>query len=347
MSDVVELVEEVLRLSKKGTDADLCAKALLSSRIEEHIPFQVVELRSVQDLFLMMQDSDFPHIYGEEETFYFSAYYFHSEDYPLGRNYFIREKDILQIGKLLKYFNNNGIKLPIIPPTKYGNKIRTVGFEKRVKKYLKRKRYETRHITKLFEGRRLNTTTQDLIFLNSSGCLVCKDPNYLLMTSTLITETGLMLGCNLCSQHFDLANSSGGLINFIAKLGDIESPFDMSLISPKQHVEMIFDWLPGKLGCTVDSLKNNTITLYRASGVKIILRLDSFNNYAYMLFSKNGEQFARVDSADHHAVDFGPDHIHPDLRHSNSNVKSSFTAGTPFIDTKLILELIHKEESRY
>ena len=87
------------------------------------------------------------------------------------------------------------------------------------------------------------------------------------------------------------------------------------------------------------------MTMTRSSGIKIILRIDAMDNYGYMFFDSKGKQIARVDSANHHVLNYGPDHLHPDVLHDESNVVSSFTTGSPLLDAKLISKLITKIEA--
>ena len=87
------------------------------------------------------------------------------------------------------------------------------------------------------------------------------------------------------------------------------------------------------------------MTLVRPSGLKGIFRLDSPGNYAYMIFGSDDKEVARIDSADHHNVNYGPDHLHADLTKKKGPIESSFTTGSPLIDTKKILELIELKEA--
>ena len=156
-----------------------------------------------------------------------------------------------------------------------------------------------------------------------------------------------MLGFNLCKKHMDIAYNENSLIEYLAKLCDQPSPIQFLPMEADEHVQMVLDWLPQALNSTVEKLHKNTITLRRPSGLKGIFRLDSPTNYAYMLFSPEGEEIARIDSANHHNVNYGPDHTHLDPASKKGGVESSFTTGSPLVDTKKILDVIQLKEAAF
>ena len=342
-----EIVEETLKDTGSGKSADICAKSILCNLIKDNEPFQAIELKSLDHLMLMMKESDFPHVYGEGGVFYFSAYYFHDERYPVGRNYFMQESDLLRIAKLHGCFKSNGLDLPIIPPNQLGKKIVQDSFEARIREFRDRQSQETEMFKGLFEGRSQSTTVEKSMFLNSPGCLVCGDNDFRMMSSTLSAAKGFMVGFNLCENHMEIAKSENSLLEYLAKLFKQPIPFQFVPLETKEHFELVLSWLPKELGCKVEKTDNSTMTLVRPSGLKGIFRLDSPGNYAYMIFGPNGKEVARIDSADHHNVNYGPDHLHVDLTKKKGPIESSFTTGSPLIDTKKILELIELKEAEF
>ncbi len=342
-----EIVEETLRDLGSGKSADTCAKSVLCNLIKENEPFQAIELKSLEHLLLMMKESTFPHVYGEGGIFYFSAYYFHDDRYPVGRNYFIREADLLKIARLHAYFKSNGLALPIIRPDQLGKKISQDGFEARIREFRERQSRETEMFKGLFEGRSRSTSVEKSMFLNSPGCLVCGDNNFRMMSSTLSATKGFMVGFNLCDKHMEAAKSENSLLEYLAKLFKQPPPFQFVPLEAKEHFELVLSWLPKELGCKVEKTNANTMTLVRPSGLKGIFRLDSPGNYAYMIFGADGKEVARIDSANHHNVNYGPDHLHVDLTKKKGAIESSFTTGSPLIDTKKILELIELKEAEF
>lgn len=342
-----EIIEKTLKDTESGKSADICAKSILCNLIRDNEPFQAIELKRLEHLLLMMKESTFPHVYGEGGVFYFSAYYFHDDRYPVGRNYFMQETDLLKSAKLHAYFKSNGLELPIIPPNQLEKNIHQDGFQERVRGFRDRHFRETKMFRDLFEGRLQSTSVENSMFLNSPGCLVCGDNNFRMMSSTLSAAKGLMVGFNLCDNHLAVAASENSLLEYLAKLFKQPPPFQFVPLETKEHFELVLSWLPKELGCRVEKTNANTMTLVRPSGLKGIFRLDSPGNYAYMIFGRDGKEVARIDSANHHNINYGPDHLHVDLTKKNGKIESSFTTGSPLIDTKKILELIKLKEAEF
>jgi hypothetical protein len=339
-----EIIEETLEDTGSGKSADIHAKSVLCHFIKDGEPFQAVELKEPEHLLLMMKDSTFPHICCDGGVFYFSAYYFHDERYPVGRNYFMQESNLLNMAKLKKYLSSCGVELTIILPCLLKERISQSKVESRVRDFRKRQSKETALFKGLFEGRSKSTTVEKAMFLNSSGCLVCGDRNFQMMSSTLSAAKGFMVGFNLCDNHMDVAKSESCLIEYLANLFKQPSPVQFVPFEKSEHFDLVLSWLPRELGSRVEKTTINTMTLIRPSGMKVIVRLNSLENYAYMIFDKNGDEVARIDSADHHKVNYGPSHLHVDLTKKKSPIESSFTTGSPLVDVKKILELIELKE---
>lgn len=342
--DIKKIVIDSLQKYSNGKIADTNAKVMLSAVIKENRPFNVVELDNKEQLLLMMKDADFPHLYGEGGVFYFSAFYYHDDRHPLGRNYFIREKDLLGIARIHDFFKYSGLDLPIVAPDQLAKKARLNGFEKRIAEFKERQDKEMRHFRELFEGRSKSTTVSQSMFLNSPGCLVCGCDEYLLMSSTLSANTGFMIGFNLCKKHEEIAQQENSLIEYLIKLLGGSPNIQALPMSTSLHRDMTLALLPKALESRVEKLTEDTITLRRNSGIKGIFRISSPTNYAYTIIGPNDEHLARIDSADHHDVNFGPDHIHPDLKRKKPAIEPSFTTGNPLIDIKKILAVIQQKE---
>ena len=118
-------------------------------------------------------------------------------------------------------------------------------------------------------------------------------------------------------------------------------------VSASEALELACEPLTTELDCTVEKVQDQTITARRPSGVAIIVRYVSPMNYAYNVQAPDGTNLSRVDSANHHAVPYGPDHLHPDLRKSKKNiVESSFTYGNVGMDVRLIRNMIMEAETK-
>ncbi|WP_251977329.1 hypothetical protein [Salinicola avicenniae] len=239
------------------------------------------------------------------------------------------------------------MELPFIPPNHLGEKTGQDGYEARIREFRERQSCEAEMFKGLFKGRSQSTAVEKSMFLNSPGCLVCGDNNFRMMSSTLSATKGFMVGFNLCDNHLEVAKTENSLLEYLAKLFKQPPPFQLVPLETKEHFEIVLSWLPKELGCKVEKTNANTMTLVRPSGLKGGFRLDSPGNYAYMIFRSDGKEVARIDSADHHNVNYGSDHLHVDLTKKKGPIESSFTTGSPLIDTKKILELIELKEAEF
>jgi hypothetical protein len=346
--NIREIVEQTLTDTGSGFSADLCAKTMLCNLLDD-APFQAIELHSLDELLLMMKDADYPHVYGENSIFYFSAYFYHDNDYPVGRNYFMKVKNLIDIAKYHQFFRDHGMVLPIISPLEIKEKIRESGYKERLKKYKDNQITKTSFFRGLFEGRKQAINIDSSMYISSSGCLVCGKKPYNIMTSTFSSSKGFMFGFNLCEEHMNIAQNEQSLTHYLANIFQQPSPKSVIPLDTKSHFALVLSSVPRDLDCEIVDIKKDsyTLTMQRKTGFKIILRLNSPDNYAYMIQSPDGKELARIDSANHHKVNYGPDHVHIDTTKKKKKklpVEASFTTGSPMIDTKKILELIELKE---
>jgi len=135
-------------------------------------------------------------------------------------------------------------------------------------------------------------------------------------------------------------------MNFYCNSFNLQKWFKTRSLSTDELVLHSMLILEKELECTIDKVLDNTITAFRkVSGFKIILRLDAINDYGYMIFNDKGKQLARFDSADHYDINYGPDHLHYDLK-KKEEVISSFLSGIPEFDYKSILKVIQEYENK-
>ncbi|WP_421717829.1 hypothetical protein [Algiphilus sp.] len=339
-----DAVEDAIRDTSSGRASDVTAKSILGVNIASDAPFQAVELRTITDFEVMLKDADSTFIYCHASEFYVTAYYQHDDRYPVGRAYFLREKGLLELARLQKRIAKRGFNPTIVNDGQMRKIVDHAGLSKRISDFRKRQSEETKLFRGLFEGRESTGAAGKAIFLNTPGCLVCGSKECFLMSSTIRAMFGVMVGFNLCQKHRYLAQEESSLIEFLASLFKQLSPIRTEPLDLRAHVEMTLQHLPQMVGCSVEKLRENTITLLRPSGVRVILRLDALDDYGYMIFNKQGEEAVRVDSANHHKVNYGPDHIHEDLL-SSKTASSSFTTGAPLVDVGLLKREIRKVES--
>lgn len=103
-----------------------------------------------------------------------------------------------------------------------------------------------------------------------------------------------------------------------------------------------------ELECEIEKVEGNTITAVRKSGFRLILRQDALSDYAYNIQDPDRKPVSRIDSANHHHVDYGPDHVHQDLSKARKNIVApSFTYGFAVADLKAIKRLVEDAESRW
>jgi len=176
--NISKIVAQTLDLTGSGRSADIAAKALLVNLLKDDMPFHAIELKNILHLVQMMKDADKPHIYGENNTFYFTAHYSFSDDYPVGRSYFIKQTNLFEIARMSKFFENQGVRLPIIPPHKLDDIIDNKGLHNRIMAYKSRKEQEWTPFRGLFEGRKESNIVESSMFMNSPGCLICGSENY-------------------------------------------------------------------------------------------------------------------------------------------------------------------------
>lgn len=341
---ILNLIENILKTNNSGHLADIGTKALLSNRLNDDEPFQAIELNNVQYLLQMMREADNTGIYIENNTFYFMAYYSHSNDYPVGRSYFIRVTNLFETTKLMQFFENNDIHLEIIPPLKFREITKEEDCRDRIKIYKKQKEIEVAHIRRLYEGRKHAGIIESAKFLDTSGCLICKNSDCFMMTSTMEND---MLIFYLCQKHMDESTTYNSLIEYLAQYFNLPFSDNSKPLDTKSHLDLVISELPSKISAIIEKYDNNTITLKRKSNFKLILRLDSFINYAYIIKDPHGKEVARFDSANHHDINYGPDHLHLNPQKNKKLVHSSFTTGTPLNDINAILTILEKKEQDY
>ena len=147
-------------------------------------------------------------------------------------------------------------------------------------------------------------------------------------------------------MHEAEAQEQSTLLNYVAKhLGGMVMFDNFQQVSASEALELACEVLKTELDCTVEKVQDQAITARRPSGVAVIVRYVSPMNYAYNVQAPDGTKLSRVDSANHHKVPYGPDHLHPDLK-SKKIVESSFTYGNVGMDVKLIRKMILDAESK-
>jgi len=334
-----------------GKQTDACVKSMAGNLLSPDRPVLTLRLNSPGELLTMMKGADSTHMLVEGGVCYFNALYSVSDKFPDPRVYFMKSCLVDEITQLGIFLDRNGLRLPIFDSRKFSEFIQDKGYVERYRSWHERWQGKDKTFRGLFDGRIKNTVVEEGMWFSSDDCLVCGEDARYMLTGTLFGVSGLMIGLRLCEQHKDEAKNHDSLIEYIAKKWDVPVPFfhGMKLV---EHTDEILNMsslaVEDELDCEIEKTVGMTITSVRKSGFRVILRQDALSNYAYMILDPNRKQVARIDSANHHVVEYGPDHVHRDIGKSKKGqVESSFTYGFVVADMKAIKALIEEAESRW
>ncbi|CAN7287032.1 toxin-antitoxin system TumE family protein [Caballeronia sp. LjRoot31] len=331
-----------------GRQTDTCCRAVAVNALAPDSPVCAFAMESPQELLWLMKTSDSAHMYVESGVCHFNAVYFMTDGFPAIRIYFMKTPYLPEIAKIGVFLERNGFKLPLLCASELAQMVDERGYAARYQAWHERWRARSKQFKGLVDGRVQNTVVEQGIWLATDGCLICGADYGYLSTATLVGATGMMIGLRLCEEHIDEARDHATLVDYVAVKMSLPTPFlsGMRLIkNPGDMLEMSCAALREELLCDIERI-DNTITAIRPSGFRVILRQDALDNYAYVIQNPNGKMISRIDSADHHKVDYGPAHVHRDLSKSKKNqVKPSFTYGFAVMDIKGIRSLLQQAES--
>jgi hypothetical protein len=344
-----DVITDCIALQLDGRATDGAIQVFGGNFLSEHKPILPIEVRDKETLLWMMQGADNAHIYIAAGFFHFNALYKSDGRFPAARIYYLKTENLLNVGSLGIFLEKGGLNLKPLNNAGFSTLIDDRDYLQRFNAWRHKRDSDAQSFEGLVEGRLKNTAVDGAIWLSSSGaCLVCGTRTDRVSTSTIQGESGLLIGLQLCSIHEAEAREQSTLMNYVAKhLGGMVMFDNFQQVSASEAMEMACDALKSELGCYIEKVQDNTITARRPSGVVVIVRYVSSMNYAYNVQAPNGTPLSRVDSANHHNVSYGPDHLHPDLRKSKKNfVESSFTYGNVGMDVKLIRQMILDAEAK-
>ncbi len=350
-----QMTKSFIQETSSGTDADTLIQAYAGNLLDN--PFLHIELDSINELLHMLNGSKHYFIYPNQvsDESLFTALYPPTIRSPLARCYFIRKKTKNQVSEFQTKIAEYQYDFKAINDFTFAYYIEHLSLEDRKEKFLQRRNDKTGAIKKIFDGRKENTTTSGGIVFQTDGCLVCGNKITHNLSTTLSLERGLFISYNVCEDCYNKSkNSEKSNLDFLLKSLKVENDFLKSdKLSKSELLNMTVQMVIDELECTIDNTDNFTVTAYRNSGFKIILRLQDPDNeekidYGYMIFNKLGKQVARVDSANHHneILEVAPDHFHYDLKTNNKTVKSSYTTGYIPIDIIGIKKILEEFESK-
>ncbi|MFQ2049209.1 hypothetical protein ACK34J_09705 [Aeromonas veronii] len=343
-----DVISDCISLKLSGAATDIAIQCFGGNVINQDCPVLAIKVSSKETLLWMMQGATNINVYISENTFHVNALYESNEHFPAARIYFMKSKDLFWFGHVGAYIEQHGIKLVPVNDVDFSKLIDDKGYGQRYKTWHQRRKSDSSVFNGLLEGRLQNTTIDRGVWLSSDGrCLVCGQKTDRMATSTVWGKSGMMIGMQLCSIHEAESQKQSTLLNYISKhLGGAVMFSNTRPRTTNEMLEHTCEELKLNLECTIVKIEEDTVTALRKSGVTIILRLHSPSNYAYNILSPKGKHLSRVDSADHHKVLYGPDHVHSDLRKSKKNVvEASYTYGNVGLDMKLLLKLVQNAES--
>lgn len=326
-----EMIQICFNHGLDGRQTDKCVKSIGVNILKPEKPVISIEMTKLSELFQMMQTADDTHIYIAGGTFYFNACYSATNHFPAPRIYFMKTQDLMAVGAMGSYLQKRGIPLPPMNDERFSGLIDDKHYAERYRQWLTRWDENSKLFNGLLDGRIKNTVVEQGIWLSSNGsCMVCGSEADRMSTTTVINEKGLMIGLQLCSHHEAEAKDHSTLLNYISEKTGVPEPFFAGakiVQHGKQSIDMTCEAVRGALGCVVEKVNGRTITAVRPSGFRLILRQDAPHDYAYNIQDPTGKLVSRIDSAAHHEVEYGPSHVHRDLR-KTKKIRSSRVSHT-------------------
>lgn len=199
--------------------------------------------------------------------------------------------------------------------------------------------------TELVTGRLGNTSVEKaMIFSKGEGCVVCGAVAKCYAATTLGTsDAAVMIQMPVCAEHLEAAKAHPTIFSFLGSLFQLSLDWPELVkhdaipdgLIPTVHA-LVATELGGQIGSAEKRRRGWHLWLLLPSGWRWLLRLNSLNDYAYMLFEpgRRPERY-RADSAPDHAdVPFFPMHQHSHPDNDADNVTPSFLYGHPLFDLK-------------
>ena len=224
--------------------------------------------------------------------------------------------------------------------------LNTVGAKAIFDAWIKHKDSVTELPTEFVTGRLNNTSVEKaVIFSKGDGCVVCgmKATCYA-ATTTGTSAAALLVQLPVCQEHLATARAYPTIFQFLVSLFQLQ--VDWTEVQkwdaiPDNLVPIVHQLVASELGAQVSSRPEKRdrgwhLVMTLPSGWYWLLRLNSFTDYAYMLFEPNRKpERYRADSAkDHPELKFFPDHEHSRPEHKKDKASPSFLYGHPLFDLK-------------
>lgn len=331
-----------------GKEADLATKMYGSVLVKKQ-PFLGVPLPDISYLKSLIESADLAGLYKYGDEYSICAFYKHDEYFPIARSYYIQFKSQSDCEIIAQHLNPKSIKLEYIDDLTIFLFTEHVSHERRVDEFFERIKGKSEGFQGLFDGRKANTTTESAMYLSSTGCIVCGETEEQLFSTTVTGDKGILFGFDLCGIHADECKLANSNLEYLSSVFGVATPFIKQELPRNEVINMVSEMLVNEFDCNIDKIENNTITAYRKrTGFKLVFRLTSELNYGYMIYQPGRKKdVARFDSANHHDVDYGPDHLHRNLKNKKLKPESSFTTGFPVIDKVALKNVLNERELDY
>lgn len=197
----------------------------------------------------------------------------------------------------------------------------------------------------LVSGRIENTSVERaMIVSKGDGCVSCGGKADCYAATTLgDTSRAFMLQLPVCRTHLEEAKSHPGIFTFFAALFGLQLDWDEIGKLPYIQDELIpiihltvAEELGGMVGHSKKTSRGWEVWVELNSGWRWLLRLNTFNDFAYMLFEPGvKDERYRSDSApDHLELNFFPVHEHSKPNKKKDTVNPSYLYGHPLFDLK-------------
>jgi Family of unknown function (DUF6516) len=342
MENLNTIFNGLLSKDYPGKTIDSFIKVIGSNYITEK-PILLIELKNIEELLVMSKDCTQYFVLVDSGIFHLIAYYKQDDLFPLGRLYCLKEGNMFKFANIGVHLKSFGYYFLPIQHEEFDALMGISDYRSRVNNYKDRQSKDP--IKNIYKGRKEATIIEEAFHFHSTVCLFCSNETqgYLITSSS----TGFMLSVPVCDQHNKEAQNSDAFISYIVrKMGSVY-PFKFIDVSQQELFEEALLKIKIELNCQVQKTENFTIHAMRSTGFKIVVRLTALRNYAYMIFTPQGKEICRIDSANHHAINFGPDHIHTNLLSDKKQVQPSFTFGNPLFDFKCLNTLLCMLETKY
>lgn len=292
--------------------------------------------------------------FNDSEEAIFVCAYTDLKNYPFPRWYLITVKaDLHTLSEKIQVLIDRGFNFKFIDPERARNLYGCEGELNSVaENYLEKKANSIApHLRRMLEGRRLFTELEHCFIISTPECLTCGEKNAEPCTSTIQAGKVSCIVFSLCKSCFekDIKNGEVPLFEWVfRKLGSSSLGFFVPCTEDEMIPE-IETLLKNQLDC-YDILyvkERKTMKARRKSGFELIFRLNSVDDYAYLIKDSLGKEVARFDCADHHVMEGGPHHVHFDTRTKRSAkiVSPSYFVGSPLFDLKGFKALLEGKEA--